>query len=79
VNNCLIENIRGIRYDQYTTRVPGYPGSFEQKLSISRVVKIRVFWTHYPQHLGFVSSVMRFWEVFNFKIGMLFYASKEKN
>jgi hypothetical protein len=29
-----------------TTREPGYPGSFEKILSITRVVEIRVFWTH---------------------------------
>jgi hypothetical protein len=30
-----------------TNRVPGYPGSYENKLSITRVVKLRVFWTNY--------------------------------
>ena len=29
-----------------TTRVPEYPDSLEKKISITRVVKIRVFWTH---------------------------------
>ncbi len=29
------------------TRVPEYPGNQDKKLSITRVLKIRVFWTHY--------------------------------
>jgi hypothetical protein len=33
--------------DKSTTREPGYPGTFEKNLSITRVVKGRVFWTHY--------------------------------
>ena len=28
------------------TREPGYPGSYEKILSITRVFEIRVFWTH---------------------------------
>jgi hypothetical protein len=34
--NCLIEKIKWVRFDHFTsildtTRVPGYPGNFEQK------------------------------------------------
>ncbi len=31
---------------KFTTRVPGNPGSLDEKLSITRVVKHRVIWTH---------------------------------
>jgi hypothetical protein len=36
---------------KFTTRVPGNPGSLEENLSITRVVKSRVIWTHYLLYL----------------------------
>ncbi len=34
---------------KFTTRVPGNPGSLEENLSITRVVKSQVIWTHYSK------------------------------
>jgi hypothetical protein len=39
-----------------TTREPGYTGTFEKNLSITRAVKGRVFWTHYYDASNYVTQ-----------------------
>jgi hypothetical protein len=45
----ITQSVHVQQYNQsikFPTRVPGNPGSLEEILSITRVVKNRVIWTH---------------------------------